>query len=117
MCRGVFQVKRNVELELEAVHALQKQGVPIQHGIEDSGASGDEVSTKPHSDSNGHDLQQSVVGFIGLQTSGEIPLSSSVTHGRCSALTSPDECLWYIQYLSCIVYADSKPLFKSRWGL
>ncbi|CBN77193.1 conserved unknown protein [Ectocarpus siliculosus] len=37
-----LMVKRNVELELEAVHALQKQGVPIQHGIEDSGVSGDE---------------------------------------------------------------------------
>lgn len=37
------QVKRNVELELEAVHALQEQGVPIRHGNEDGNASGDEV--------------------------------------------------------------------------
>lgn len=38
------QVKRNVELELEAVHALQEQGVPIQHvnnEEEDGNGSGD----------------------------------------------------------------------------
>lgn len=37
------QVKRNVELELEAVHALQEQGVPIRHGDEDDNGSSDEV--------------------------------------------------------------------------
>lgn len=43
------QVKRNVELELEAVHALQAQGVPIRHGNDDGNddgnASGDEVDS------------------------------------------------------------------------
>ncbi|CAM9118216.1 unnamed protein product, partial [Hapterophycus canaliculatus] len=42
-----LMVKRNVELELEAVHALQKQGVPIRHGKDDrSSASGDEQSAR-----------------------------------------------------------------------
>eukprot|EP00903_Cladosiphon_okamuranus_P009751 g9270.t2 len=35
-----LMVKRNVELELEAVHALQAQGVPIRHGNEDGNTSG-----------------------------------------------------------------------------
>lgn len=40
----ISQVKRNVELELEAVHALQEQGVPIQHvNEEDGNGSDDEV--------------------------------------------------------------------------
>eukprot|EP00752_Nemacystus_decipiens_P011224 g9974.t1 len=34
-----LMVKRNVELELEAVHALQAQGVPIRHGNEDGNTS------------------------------------------------------------------------------
>lgn len=33
------QVKRNVELELEAVRALQEQGVPYRHDEGDSNAS------------------------------------------------------------------------------
>ncbi|CAM9348904.1 unnamed protein product [Scytosiphon promiscuus] len=41
-----LMVKRNVELELEAVHALQKQGVPIRQGKDDgTSASDDEEST------------------------------------------------------------------------
>lgn len=43
----LLKVKRNVELELEAVHALQKQGAPIRHGKEDgNGAFRDEVKTR-----------------------------------------------------------------------
>lgn len=38
-------MKRNVELELEAVHALQAQGVPIRHGNEDVNVSSDEVES------------------------------------------------------------------------
>lgn len=51
---ALSQVKRNVELELEAVHALQAQGVPIRHGNEDGNASGDEVRSGAASVELGH---------------------------------------------------------------